>query len=163
MAGKPGRSGPVGNLNAMKHGAYALDRRLKEHGLGAIDGRSSIGRALSKWRSNLIRDLGGDTAISTQQEALVDLAVKSKLILDSIDAWLLQQRSLVNQRKKALLPVVRERTQLADALARYLGQLGLERRTKDLPDLARELARLPEQEEKPEGHAERHAYGDRYL
>ncbi len=138
MAGTKGISGPPGNLNAMKHGVYALDRRLKEGGLGAIDGRSSIGRALSKWRSDLIRDLGGDTAISTQQEALVDLAVKSKLLLDSIDAWLLQQPSLVNKRKRTLLPVVRERQALADGLAHYLSQLGLERKTKTL-DLANAL------------------------
>jgi len=33
----------------------------------------------------------------------VELAVKSKLMLDSIDAWLLKQPSLVNARKKTLL------------------------------------------------------------
>ena len=36
----------------------------------------------------------------------------------------------MNARKKALLPVVIQRQQLADSLARYLIQLGLERRTK---------------------------------
>ncbi len=138
MAGKQGRSGPPGSLNAMKHGLYSMKRIVNEQGLRTIDGRSSIGRALSRWRSDLIRDLGGDTAISTQQEALVDLAVKSKLLLDSIDAWLLQQPSLVNKRKRTLLPVVRERQQLADGLARYLNQLGLERKTKTL-DLANAL------------------------
>jgi len=35
-------------------------------------------------------------AISTQQAQVVDLAVKTKLLLDSVDAWLLTQRSLVN-------------------------------------------------------------------
>ena len=81
--------------------------------------------------------------MSTQQAALVDLAVKSKLLLDSIDTWLLTQPSLVNARKKALLPVVRERQTLADGLARYLAQLGLHRRVKstsigDLLNEARE-------------------------
>jgi len=113
-----------------KHGLYTLKRALLEADRGQIDGRSSIGRALNQWREALIQDLGGQDAISTQQETLVALAVKSKLLLDSIDAWLLMQPSLVNKRKKALLPVVRERSQLADALARYLGQLGLERRVK---------------------------------
>lgn len=128
MSGKPARSGPVGNVNAQKHGLYTLKRALKERGLAAIDGRSVVGRALSQWRADLIRDLGGKDSISTQQEALVDLAVKSKLLLDSVDAWLLTQPSLVNKRKKSLLPVVRERQQLADGLARYLGQLGLEKK-----------------------------------
>jgi hypothetical protein len=39
----------------------------------------------------------------------------------------------VNSRKRTLLPVVRERQALADSLARYLAQLGLERRTKPVP------------------------------
>jgi hypothetical protein len=81
-----------------------------------------------KWRTDLVADLGGQDNISTQQSALIDLAVKSKLLLDSIDAWLLTQPTLINKRKKALLPVVLQRQTLADGLARYLAQLGLERR-----------------------------------
>jgi len=38
--------------------------------------------------------------ISTQQETLIELAVRSKIMLDSIDAWLLTQPSPV-QRQKA--------------------------------------------------------------
>jgi hypothetical protein len=52
-----------------------------------------------------------------------DLAGRSKLILDGIDAWLLTQPSLVNARKRSLLPAVLQRQTLADGLARYLGQL----------------------------------------
>jgi hypothetical protein len=40
---------------------------------------------------------------------LIDLGVKTKLLLDSIDAWILIRRSLIDQRRRALLPVVRER------------------------------------------------------
>ena len=78
--------------------------------------------------------------MSTQQLAVVDLAVRTKLLLDSIDAWLLQQPSLVNKRKKALLPAVHQRQQLADALSRYMGQLGLERKAKRAPPLDEYLA-----------------------
>ena len=39
--------------------------------------------------------------------------------------------SLINKRKKSLLPVVKERQALADGLARYLAQLGLGRVAKD--------------------------------
>ena len=134
-----------------KHGHYALRRAMKERGLRAIDGRSSVGRALSQWRSNLIRDLGGEGAVSTQQLALVDLAVKSKLLLDSVDAWLLTQKSLINVRKKTLLPVVRERQQLADGLARYLGQLGLERKAKEIPDLTKALSQVSDGQGDAEG------------
>ena len=38
---------------------------------------------------------------------------------------ILEQPRLVNLRNRSLLPVVRERTSLADALCRYLGQLGV--------------------------------------
>jgi len=41
----------------------------------------------------------------------------------------------VNARKRALLPVVRERQALADALAGYMSTLGLERKAEPVPDL----------------------------
>ncbi len=68
--------------------------------------------------------------MSTQQDAIISFAIKTKLILDSVDVWLLQQASLIDKRKRALLPAVRERQSLGDALARYLAMLGLERRHK---------------------------------
>jgi len=112
------------------HGHYALKRAVMHLGHRAIDGRTETGKALAKWRADLIRDLGGDA--STQELALVDLAVKSKLLLDSIDTWLLTQPTLINKRKKSVLSVVRERQQLADGLAKYLAMLGLERRSKQV-------------------------------
>ena len=66
-------------------------------------------------------------------------------MLDSIDSWVLQQSSLVDKRTRRLLPVVQQRQQIADALARYLVMLGLERRRtprsiaqaiEEAPDLA---------------------------
>ena len=111
-----------------QHGLKTLKRAVRELGARTLDRRTKVGRALGTWRAQLVADLGGEEALSTQQHAIIDLAVRTKLFLDSIDAWLLVQPSLVNKRKRALLPVVRERTQLADALARYLATLGLERR-----------------------------------
>ena len=119
---------PKGSMNHLKHGLYVARRVLMDYGKRVIDGRSSTGKALLKWRRELIADLGGD--ISTQQDAIVDLAVKSKLLLDSIDVWLLTQESLVNKRKKTLIPVVKERQAIADGLARYVAMLGLERRVR---------------------------------
>ena len=128
-----------------KHGIYQLKRAVKQLGGRVIDRRTTVGKSLAQWRRSLIDDLGGKDTVSTQQEALVDLCVKSKLLLDSIDVWLLTQPSLINLPKQALIPVVRERTQLADSLARYLGQLGLERKTKTL-DLANALRDASEDE-----------------
>ena len=97
-------------------------------GLQAIDRRSAAARALMRWRTELVRDLGGEQQISAQQRALVDLASRSKLYLDSLDAFLMTQPSLVNARRRSVIPVLRERQALADSLARVLQSLGLERR-----------------------------------
>ncbi len=112
-----------------------MKRTLRELGDRALDGRTSVAKAIAEWKAELIADLGGGPAISTQQTAIIDLAVKTKLILDSIDAWLLTRSSLVDKRRRALLPIVRERQQLADALSRYLQVLGLERRSRPGIDL----------------------------
>jgi len=55
----------------------------------------------------------------------MELAVKTYLLLESVDRWLLQQPSLVNKSRRQLFPVILQRQQLADALARYMGQLRL--------------------------------------
>lgn len=129
---KPSQPCQKNPLSHAIHGLKTLKRAVKTLGSRVIDRRTTLGKALSKWRSNLIADLGGQDSLSTQQAALVDLTVKTKLILDSIDAWILTQPSLINHRKRSLLPVVRERTALADSLARYLKDLGLERKTKEI-------------------------------
>src|SRR5215475_162398 len=120
------------------HGLNTLRKSLKYSGNALTSRRYKLGRVLWEWRKELVRDVGGEAAISTQHLAVIDLAVKTKLLLDSIDAWLLTQPSLIDKRRRALLAVVRERQALADALARYMGLLGLERRTTSL-DLARVL------------------------
>ena len=117
------RGRPKHGLNTLKRAVNTIGNRMR-----IIDRRTVTGRALALWREDLIRDLGGD--VSTQQGSIVDLAVRTRLLLDSIDAWLLTQPSLINTRKRSVIPVVRERQVLADGLARYLAQLGLERRSK---------------------------------
>lgn len=46
-------------------------------------------------------------------------------MLDRIDAWLLSIPSLVNKRRRSAIPIVIERQQIAQALVRYLDELGL--------------------------------------
>lgn len=110
-----------------RHGLEALKARVKVRGLSAIDRRTAAGRALIEWKRELLADLGGEEAVSAQKRAIVDLVVRTKLYVDSLDAWLMEQRTLVLARRKAVLPVLRERQALADSLARLLGQLGLKR------------------------------------
>jgi len=133
------------------HGLYRLRRGVEElakRGLRPVRGNTQIGRALARWRGQLVRDLGGNP--STAQVAIVDLAARTRLMLDSIDSWLVAQPSLVNKRKRCLLPVVTQRQVLADALARYLQALGLERKAKPLPSLDDYLAERHSPEEQAE-------------
>src|SRR5438105_3118303 len=107
--GKRRSGAPRGNGNARKHGISTLKRTVKLLGARVVDKRTKLGLALGAWRSDLIDDLGGVTAISTQEAAIIDAAVKTKLILDSVDAWLLKQPSLVSRRQRAVIPAVRDR------------------------------------------------------
>jgi hypothetical protein len=131
--------------NPQRHGLTRLKAAVRALGDRVIDRRTTLGKALAEWRDELIQDLGGPESVSTQARAIVELAVRTKLLLDSVDVWLLTQPSLINKRARALLPVVRERQQLADSLARYLTLLGLTPRRRTLsfaqaieaaPDLA---------------------------
>jgi len=46
----------------------------------------------------------------------------------------------VNNSRRQLFPVVLQRQQLADSLARYMAQLGLKRRAKKVPSLSEYLS-----------------------
>lgn len=132
-----------------KHGLTRLKSVVKRLGNRVIDRRTSIGKALHAWRAELVADLGGRDSISTQQAALVDLAVKTKLMLDSVDAWLLTQPSLINSRKRSLIPVVKERLSLSSHLLSVLKELGLERKATPVPTLSEYLAMRPPSPREP--------------
>jgi hypothetical protein len=123
------------------HGLKALKRAVSTLGRRTIDRRTTVGRQLAAWRADLAADLGGADQLSTQHRALLDEAVKLKLMLDSIDAWVLSQPSLVNKAKRALLPVVRDRLALVGQLQSLLRDLGLERKAREVPTLANYIER----------------------
>ena len=122
-------------------GLNALKARVKVRGLQAIDRRTSAARALLDWRKDLLDDLGGEVAVSAQQMALVEVAVRTRLYVDHVDAWIMERGSLINAKRRSVYPIVRERQQLVDSLARLLGALGLERRQRPPIDLTAYLAR----------------------
>jgi hypothetical protein len=103
-----------------------------------LDQRSAVAIAAKQFKADLVRDLGGD--VSRQQETVIELAARTWIIVEALDDWLMRQPTLVASRKRAVLPVVLQRQQLADSLARMLDRLGLERRTKTIPDLTAYLA-----------------------
>ena len=126
----PDYPGPASSRAYQKHGLNTAKRALKEWGSRAIDNRTRAGKLLVAWRDQLIEDMGGLEQVSAQQLTIVELAARTKVLLDGIDAWLFEQPTLVNKRERRVYAVVKERQQLADSLARYMAQLGLERRGK---------------------------------
>ena len=122
-----------------RHGLNALKVRVKLRGFTAVDRRTVAAQALFAWRNELLTDLGGEGNVSAQQMALVEMAVRTRLYVEHLDFFLMQQESLVNRKKKAVLPVLRERQSLVDSLSRLLGQLGLERKAKPVPALSEYL------------------------
>jgi hypothetical protein len=153
MTGRPKKPRAVTTVP----GYWAGKRALAKFGSHVIDGRSRVAHALDQFRDELIADLGGPEAISKQQEVIVSLAVRTHLMVHSIDNYLLSLGSLVNRRKRSVWPVVRERTALADSLARYMAMLGLAKQQKPQEDLRsylvrreREIAASPESPETQE-------------
>src|SRR5437870_9515708 len=94
-------------------GLNALKARLTLRGMSAIDRRSAPARATLAFRSELVAALGGEADLSPQKRRLTDMAARAALLLDHVDAWRCQRRSLVNARAKALLPVLAQRPALA--------------------------------------------------
>jgi hypothetical protein len=125
-----------------RHGLYAVQKALATMTDQDtwLTGLGEVGQALKEWRAAIIADLGGEDHISAMERAIVELAVKTHLMLHSVDAFMLAQTSLVNKRKRQLFPVVLQRTALANALSQYLGQLGLKRRARPTQTLQEYLA-----------------------
>lgn len=97
---------------------------------------------MSAFKEALASDLGGAEALSVQEMTLVDLAARTFLLLNHVDAYLFGLDSpLVGRGKsKKLAPVVKERGELARHLEGILGRLGLQRREKNVTDLASYLS-----------------------
>src|SRR5262249_4819497 len=110
-----------------RHGLTAPMVRVKLAGFSAIDRRTVAARDTLAFKRELTAALGGEADLPPQRQKLIDMAARAALLLDHVDAWLFQQRSLVNARAKTLLPVLVQRQALADHLTRLLDKLGLDR------------------------------------
>ena len=113
----------------------ALKRRIAIRGLSVVDRRWAGAKALFAWRDELLSAIGGEADASPQKKALVEMCTRTKLYVDHLDSYLMELSTLVNRRKKTVWPVLRERQQLCDSLAKMLVQLGLERQAKKVPTL----------------------------
>lgn len=85
---------------------------------------------LQMWVDEVIETLGGGDRVTPQQRALVSSIAKTYLILEVVDGYLFRQpdveAAIVNSAKHSLRPIVVQRQQLADSLARQLVILGLD-------------------------------------
>jgi hypothetical protein len=117
-----------------RHGLSAPRTKVKLRGLDALDKRTASARAVVAFRNDLVLDLGGEDDLSTQQRAMVEMAARAWALLGHVDVYLFERESLVDRRRKQLLPVLKERQALADHLSRLLGQLGLERKNPEKKD-----------------------------
>jgi hypothetical protein len=89
------------------HSIVKLKRAIDEvasRGAKVIDRRTHIGRELMRWRGEVEQDLGGPESLSAQQHTVLDIAMRTKLVLDSTDYWLVKQASLVDKAPQAALP-----------------------------------------------------------
>jgi hypothetical protein len=102
-----------------------------------LDGRSAVAVAVRTWKADIRRDLGGD--LTRAQETILEAAAQSWVILSSLDDYIARQPSLVTK-KRQVVPVVLQRMQIADSLARHLERLGLDRRAQEVTDLAAYVA-----------------------
>jgi hypothetical protein len=96
---------------------------------------STLGQAgavLREFRTGIVSDLGGEESISAMERAIVDMAVRSHLLLSSVDRYILSLPCPVNRQRHQLFSVVLQRDTLANSLARNLERLGLRRRAKQL-------------------------------
>jgi hypothetical protein len=121
-----------------KHGLRRLKDAIRARGMDALDHRTGAVKAMVAFRTSLVSALGGPQHISPQREVLVDSITRTKLFIDSVDVWLLSQGSLINRRKKSVLPALKERQTLVDSMARLLSQVGLDRQ-EYVPTLAEYL------------------------
>jgi len=115
----------------------ALRSKIQLRGLHAVDRRTAVAKHLIAWKQELVTALGD---ASPQKHVLIELCVRARAVLDHIDAFIMEQPSLINKRARRVLPIVEQRTRIADHLAKLLAQLGLERVPKPVPTLQEYIA-----------------------
>ena len=134
-----------------RHGLNAVKARVRLRGLAAIDMRTVAAREMLAFRDELVAALGGDPELSPQQRKLIDLAARTSLYLDHLDAWLIEQKTLINRRSRSVLPVLLQRQTLAEHLARLLDKLGLNRRPRQVPNFDEYLVKKYGTKDKTDG------------
>jgi hypothetical protein len=137
-----------------KPGTQRLKSAVKVLGSRTIDQRTTVGRALMVYRQELIADLGGAENLSRQENLLIEEVIITTLLLSSVNAWLLSQKSLVSKKTRGVIAAVRDRNSLVLTLKGLLESLGLKRRAKPISTLADIVAEYAAKEKQAEPPAE---------
>ena len=134
-----------------KHGQRALQKALNtiSNQDGWVEGLGEVGASLKAWQTAIVNDLGGESEVSAMEMAVVQLATKTFLLLESVDRFLLEQKSIVNKSRRQLFPIVSQRMVLSDGLAKYMGLLGLKKRRKPPASLSEYLTKPQEPNGQP--------------
>jgi hypothetical protein len=126
------------------HGVNVVKRALRELNASrkTLDRRTGAGKWLHETREQLIDAIGGEAVLTPQLAAVIDSACRTKLLLDHVDAYLLEMGPrIVHRRRRQLIAAVQQRTALADSLLRHWEKLGLERKPRTVPDIRSYLER----------------------
>lgn len=95
-------------------------------GLHAVDRRSQAAREVLKWRAKLVAELG-PTSLSTATTSRIEVLVRTKLLLEHLDASLLEHTTLFGKKgrlRQDVRSIIGERNRMADSLERGLAALG---------------------------------------
>jgi hypothetical protein len=118
------------------HGVKSLKRAINTLGRRTIDKRTRVGKRHAHLRDTVIDALGGRAVLTPQKKLLVDEVILTKLMLDSVNHWIVAQPTIINKRQKSVIAAVRDRNGLVNILRALLQDLGLERHATLVPTLA---------------------------
>ena len=96
-------------------------------GLAAVNRQTKAAREIVKWRDELMQDLGGEPTLTAALRTRVETLVRTKLLLEHLDAQLLEHGTLFGKRghlRATVKSVLSERNRMADSVERGLAALG---------------------------------------
>lgn len=109
------------------HGLWRAKKALRDANTRSrilYSGNTSVGRMNLEQRSALIRQAGGEEALTPTMRHSIDEIVRVKMLQTFTDSYLAELGPrIVNRRKKVLVPVIEQRLRLSDALQKHLATL----------------------------------------
>jgi hypothetical protein len=119
-----------------------VDRMVRVGVRGLYHKNRRLSLALQQERAAMIDELGGPERAGSSGMTLVDVIVRTRMLVDTLDGLLLEiGPGIVNKRKKFAYPLLAQRQSLADSLT---SQLSAFHALKEGGDFERRLEALEE-------------------